>query len=194
MNRSLLACVATVWMACAPAQAQVYKCKDAGGRTVMQQTPCAGGAGQKLDVRPASGHQSGGGAAQAQLELERLKAETETMAAIREGRPAVGMTRQQLEQAMGAPVTVNANNYNGVLKDQLVFEKGSDTWYVYTSGGVVESIQHRPGLSAARAHKKPCPSERDLRDAQVSANSLSASRAAVARYESLLREQRECKR
>ena len=63
MNRSLLACVATVWMACAPAQAQVYKCKDAGGRTVMQQTPCAGGAGQKLDVRPASGHQSGGGAA-----------------------------------------------------------------------------------------------------------------------------------
>lgn len=35
------------------ASAQVYKCPDASGRTVMQQTPCAGG--QKVIVQPASG-------------------------------------------------------------------------------------------------------------------------------------------
>lgn len=37
----------------APVQAQVYKCPDASGRTVIQQIPCSGG--KKLDVRPASG-------------------------------------------------------------------------------------------------------------------------------------------
>lgn len=34
-------------------QAQIYRCPDAGGRTVIQQLPCAGG--QTLDVRPATG-------------------------------------------------------------------------------------------------------------------------------------------
>lgn len=38
------------------ASAQVYRCKSAGGM-VMQQVLCAG-EGQKLDVRPASGHMS----------------------------------------------------------------------------------------------------------------------------------------
>lgn len=38
------------------ASAQVYRCKGATG-VVMQQAPCAG-EGQKLDVRPASGHMS----------------------------------------------------------------------------------------------------------------------------------------
>ena len=36
------------------AWAQVYKCPDASGKTVIQQLPCAGG--KAMDVRPASGH------------------------------------------------------------------------------------------------------------------------------------------
>ena len=36
--------------ACVPAMAQVYKCPDASGRTVLQQTPCAGGA--RVDAKP----------------------------------------------------------------------------------------------------------------------------------------------
>lgn len=38
------------------ASAQVYRCQGAAG-VVMQQAPCAGH-GEKLDVRPASGHMS----------------------------------------------------------------------------------------------------------------------------------------
>ena len=38
----------------APAMAQVYKCPDASGRTVIQQMPCSGG--KELTVKPASGH------------------------------------------------------------------------------------------------------------------------------------------
>ena len=36
-----------------PAMAQIYKCPDASGRTVIQQMPCAGG--KTMDVKPASG-------------------------------------------------------------------------------------------------------------------------------------------
>lgn len=35
-------------MACSPAMAQIYKCPDASGRTVMQQMPCAGGEAVKV--------------------------------------------------------------------------------------------------------------------------------------------------
>lgn len=40
----------------APVMAQIYKCPDASGRTVIQQVPCLGG--QQMDVRPASGRGS----------------------------------------------------------------------------------------------------------------------------------------
>lgn len=45
--------LAAALLASGGASAQVYKCPDAAGRTVLQQTPCAGG--KQLDVRPASG-------------------------------------------------------------------------------------------------------------------------------------------
>lgn len=51
MIRLLLSLVAVA--ACASAQAQIYKCPDASGRTVIQQMPCMDGV--ELDVRPASG-------------------------------------------------------------------------------------------------------------------------------------------
>jgi hypothetical protein len=42
-------------LAMGSAFAQVYKCPDATGKLQFQQTPCAGGSGTKLNVRPASG-------------------------------------------------------------------------------------------------------------------------------------------
>lgn len=74
----------------APAMAQIYKCPDANGRTVIQQVPCMGG--KAMNVRPASGHDParapvpapadaavGGGAAAAKpmTEAERINARTE---------------------------------------------------------------------------------------------------------------------
>jgi hypothetical protein len=38
----------------APALAQIYKCPGAGGATMIQQLPCAGG--NKMDVKPAIGY------------------------------------------------------------------------------------------------------------------------------------------
>ena len=46
--------LAALALLCSPAWAQVYKCPDASGRTVIQQMPCAGG--KEMAVKPASGH------------------------------------------------------------------------------------------------------------------------------------------
>lgn len=48
--------LAALALLCAPAWAQVYRCPDASGRTVIQQMPCAGG--KEMNVRPASGRGS----------------------------------------------------------------------------------------------------------------------------------------
>ena len=67
-----------------PAAAQVYKCPDASGRTVIQQTPCAGG--QQMTVRPASGHAEQAKTQTAQERLQKLKDDNE-MAAASPARP-----------------------------------------------------------------------------------------------------------
>ncbi len=47
------ACLTLALCAAGPAAAQIYKCPDAQGGTVIQQTPCTGG--KELTVKPASG-------------------------------------------------------------------------------------------------------------------------------------------
>lgn len=56
MARALGIALLAVFASAGAAQAQVYKCPDASGKTVIQQFPCAGGAA--LDVKPASGRET----------------------------------------------------------------------------------------------------------------------------------------
>lgn len=78
-----------------PAAAQIYKCPDGSGRTVIQQTPCTGGGGQKMTVRPASGHAaaprpsapaSAASAAKPMTEAQRLNAQSDASAKERRRR------------------------------------------------------------------------------------------------------------
>jgi hypothetical protein len=62
---------------------------------------------------------------------------------------------------------------------------------VYTENGIVSDIQRQDPIRARAAVR--CPSPIELRDAQVSANALSAGEGATERYKSLLRQQRECR-
>lgn len=70
--------IALIAASAGAAQAQIYKCADASGRTVIQQMPCAGATGQKLDVRPASGRAvaplAAASGAKPMTEAERLNA------------------------------------------------------------------------------------------------------------------------
>lgn len=170
-----LAIVLTLFCA-GTAHAQVYKCPDGAGKTVIQQMPCAGG--QTMDVRPASGHSSKDGASDGQRRLAKLKQENQMAEAIRLGRPLVGMNSEQLSRAMGAPNTVNPSNYNGVRKDQLIYYRNDSTWYVYTTDGVVDSIQQREPNPEFATNKRPserCPTPQEIRDAETSASSITIS-------------------
>ena len=156
-----------------PAAAQVYRCPDAAGRTVIQQMPCDGG--KEINVRPSRGTAAPipADTGDAQGRLEKMKRDNETAAAIRRREPLIGMTLDQLRSAMGAPNKVNAANYSGTRKDQFIYYRGDGTWYVYTTNDVVESIQREaptPGTQPQAAVR--CATSREIRDAEVSASSM----------------------
>ena len=177
-----------------PVAAQVYRCPDAGGRTVIQQMPCQGGA--QMDVRPSRGITvpSSADAGEAQVRLEKLKRDNETAAAIRRGEPLVGMTVDQLRGAMGAPNKVNAANYSGTRKDQLIYYREDATWYVYTTNDVVESIQ-RSGPTPSTQPQAPvrCATSREIRDAEVSASSMMLSEQERRDRMKMIEDMRNCR-
>ena len=114
--------MAAALLLAAPAMAQIYKCPDASGRTVIQQVPCAGG--KTMDVKPASGHApapvlvpadagaaAGSAAGRPMTEAERINARTEASQRDRRrdelqnrGVPnadaAVGATRRNCQDQM----------------------------------------------------------------------------------------------
>ena len=163
---------------CAPAWA-INKCTGADGKVSFQDAPCAG-AGVTLDVRPASGNPLPAAQGEAQARVEKIKRDTAMDEAIRLEKPLVGMTVAQLQRAMGTATKVNANNYNGTLRDQLIYERPQETWYVYTRDGVVDSIQHRPGVPIGGAPIRTavqCPTPHEITSAVTSASSITLSEA-----------------
>lgn len=170
---------ATVVMALSMASTGVFainKCVGPDGKVSFQDAPCAG-RGEKINVRPASGKGDAAAAADAQARVETLRADNDMSAAIREGRPIVGMTTAQLNQAMGLATKVNTDTGAGGLREQAIFERPTETWYVYTRNGRVESVQHRPGPPIGhgghgRAERRNCPTSHEINNAITSATSI----------------------
>jgi hypothetical protein len=163
-------------LATAPAAA-VNKCTGADGKVVFQDAPCMG-KGETITVRPASGHanaSSAESAARTRSEIAGIEWRSQTAGAIARGEPLVGMTRAEVDQAMGAPTRVNANNYAGVQKDQVIYERPGVTWLVYTETGKVTSIQKRPSINASAGPSVLCPTPFEIRNMQVSASSSTVS-------------------
>lgn len=159
----------------------INKCAGPGGNTVFQDTPCADGQGEKVEVRPSSSFSSGvsaSGQASAATQAARKEiADTnrrfEVTSAIERGEPLVGMTSAELERALGQPDRINAGTYGGVQKDQLIYERNGRTWYVYTRNGMVESIQNTESVAGGgNRQKRSCPSAHEIRNAETSASSI----------------------
>lgn len=150
------------------AQAQVYKCPDPHGRTVIQQAPCTGG--QELDVKPASGYDNPANAARARLRAEREGNAQDILLAISEGRPAIGMNEDQLRMALGTPTRINRANYQGRTSDQWVYYSRGQSWFVYVRDGRVSSFQNSETTSTGSSHA--CPSAMDIRNLETSASSV----------------------
>ncbi len=168
--------VLVILLMTAPAWA-VNKCKGSDGKFVFQDAPCLG-EGARVDVRPASGTAGSTSTAESQAALDSLKQKNALSEAIRTHKPMVGMTVVQLEKAMGLATKVNADNYNGTTREQVIYERPSETWLVYTRNGIVESIQHRPGAPIGMPNQRmsgPCPTQHEINSAITSASSMTLS-------------------
>lgn len=96
------------------------------------------------------------------------------------GMPAVGMNAQQLIRVLGTPIQVNSKKIRGVAHEQHVYEKEGRRVHVQLKDGVATSIAYRGTDKANKeatrkqaAHS--CPTELEIRNAKVAANSLTLS-------------------
>lgn len=179
---------------CNPAWA-VNKCTGVDGRVVFQDSACDG-AGEKLNVRPATGNSSSPqNAVPAVASWQSKSVDADKRIAIRaaiERREAVvGMNFEQLEQAMGLPNRINTGEYQTSSTQQRIYERGATTWYVYTNGQLVTAVQssQTPGTT-----KSPvtCPTAHEIRNAETSASSISLSDVERVERQRQIRDMRKC--
>ena len=94
--------------------------------------------------------------------------------------PAVGMNMRQLERVMGAPMQVASKQGKGMQNHLFVYEKDGSRIQVQTRNGIVTSVQQRSDATKNRSARKkttvPCPTELDIRNAKVGANSITLSK------------------
>lgn len=180
----------------APAWA-VNKCTGPDGAVVFQDAPCAG-KGETLTVRPASGAASAtsaaDSAAKTKAELASVNRRADIRGAIERREPMIGMTEAELLQAMGQPDRANLANYNGTPHNQLIFERGSRTLYVYTDGGVVKAIQNGESIGGEKRAAVLCPSPMEIRAMETSASSIRLSEAERVERLKQIGEARKCGR
>lgn len=158
-----------------PALAQ-FKCRQADGATAYQQTPCSGSqteqrAGSPAPApvaAPAAPADASGQAAAARVKVLAAEADRKMRirAAIESRQPLVGMSRAELDLAMGNPDKINADQYGARSKNQLIYYRGDRTLLVYTTDGMVTAIQNRDGVPSS-TRKTPCPTETEIRNIEV---------------------------
>lgn len=185
---------AFVLLASTPAQA-VNKCQ-VDGRVVYQELPCSG-KGEAINATPAMGHAtpgSDGGLAKIRSEAAAVDHRLAIRAAIERGEPAVGMTEDELLQAMGRPTRANLANYSGIPHNQLIYERGSRLIYVYTHSGVVRSIQNDHNHARTARQPARCLTPNEIADLETSASSITLSPQEKAARRNEIAEARRCGR
>ena len=155
-----------------------FTCTGPDGRKTFQDTPCTvGQQSEKLTL-----HQRNVMGPSADRP-EHIRKALATKSVV------IGMTEAEVARVFGQPDKVNANNYRNVRKDQLVYLKGADSWYVYTENGIVTAVQHRPdsnfaqgsggqaGAGFARQGERQCPTETEIRQLDIEASRQTGSTA-----------------
>ena len=174
----------------------VNKCQ-VDGRVVYQELPCPG-KGEAINATPAAGHTaagSDGGLARIRAESAEADRRIGIRMSIERREPAIGMTEDELTQAMGRPHRVNLANYNGVEHDQLIYERGGRTIYVYTRAGIVRSIQNTDNHTRPAAGQQPrCLTPQEISALETSASSITLGDAERAARRREIADARKCGR
>ncbi|MGO4608406.1 hypothetical protein AB4142_18915 [Variovorax sp. 2RAF20] len=164
----------------------LFKCV-VGGKTEYQERPCASDAAQ-TQMREA--------ARPAQPDAAEVPAALQ--AAINAGivgsYPVRGMNASQLQSALGSPSRVNASDYSSGFQEQRIYERPSGTFYVYTEGGIVRSSQFTEAIRPQVIESaRSCPGAHDIRNAEVSANSIALNEAQRKEKMAIVQRMRECR-
>lgn len=179
--------------ACSPVWA-INKC-TIDGQVVFQDTACPG-KGEALKVSPASGHALSAAAdesaARAKAEVAAVNRRADIRAAIERREPVIGMSESELLQAMGQPDRANLANYNGTPHNQLIFERGARTLYVYTDSGFVKAIQNTESTAGARRAAVRCLTPMEIRSMETSASSITLSEEERVQRRKEIAEARKC--
>ncbi|MDM4768057.1 DUF4124 domain-containing protein [Pelomonas sp. SE-A7] len=156
-----------------PALAQ-YQCRLADGSLSYQQQACPSGAAQqKLELRdqrpgaPASAPDYAGQLRE--LEQRRLIRE-----AISAGRPLVGMTRAELDAALGSPLRSSQGQIGADQTEQLSYQRPGRSLHVSLRNGLVVAFDDvdRGPRSNGQQLAKACASPREIRDIEIEINKL----------------------
>ena len=189
-----IACIALCAMAM-PASA-AFKCTAADGKVSFQDAPCESGKAQSLNIKASAGATPAQqpNAAAATSAAPSPANRSAITSAILAGKPAIGMTRAELERAMGAPNRVNAANYAGILKDQLIYERAGETWFIYTENGIVTAMQNQPTIASTSSDKPSvnCPTPLEIRNMETSASSNTIPDAVRVELHRQIRDAKRC--
>lgn len=155
-----------------PATAEVFKC-TVDGKTVYADSPC-GNQAKTIKIAdvptPPTTSQSAAVATQ-KLDDAKVNLRLAIRSAIASSEPLVGMTREELDMAMGRADRVNRSDYGRGPEDQIIFYRTNRTHYVYTKAGIVTTIQSMEG--GTRERKEACPGYYEIRDMEVTASRIS---------------------
>lgn len=172
-------------MAATPSWA-LFKCV-VDGKTAYQERPCDGAAAQTQMREVAKPEPPG------QAEVP-----PGLQAAINAGivgsYPVRGMNVQQLQSALGNPSRVNASDYASGFQEQRIYERSNGTFYVYTENGIVRSSQFTEAIRPQVVQSaRSCPGAHDIRNAEVSANSIALNEAQRREKLAIVQNMRECR-
>jgi hypothetical protein len=167
--------------------AAVFKCQTANGKTTFQEIPCAVEHTQS-SVRTFTAPSPAGN--------ERSGAERSAInVAILQGYPVRGMTVKELQTAMGNPTRVSTGDSAIGRTEERIYEPPNGTYYVYTENGVVSAIQNSEAATSTGALQaaRHCPSELEIKNDEVSANSITLSRAERQARRQKIAQMRDCR-
>lgn len=138
------------------------------GRTTFQETPCAGATEKQTSVLFAPPPEATSAAERSSSERSAINQ------AIVGSYPIRGMNLADLQAALGHPSRVNTGDYPGGFTEQRIYERERGTYYVYTNNGIIQSIQttEHPRSAAPVQTARACASAHDIRNEEVSANSI----------------------
>lgn len=151
--KQLFLAACCLFLAVPPSTAAIYRCTQPDGRTIYQEVPCDKGTQKAIVNRDTRGDDP-----VSRDELPKAgSAERRVMVseAIASGQPLVGMTRAELDLAVGQPSRIKTRLDGSVVREQLFY--GGDGFVELEKGTVVAIDSGTTTKTEPVAERRPAP-------------------------------------